>query len=57
MLDRTIGLSALALLIGFMAILIGFVPHPDLIAVIVVVVLMAGYDFYRSLFAGRDGRR
>lgn len=57
MLDRTIGLAALALLVGFMGVLLGFVPRLDLIAVVVVVVLMAGYDFYRALFAKRNDRR
>ncbi len=53
--DRIIGIAALALLVGFMGILIGFVPEIDLGIVLTVVVVMAGYDFYRSLFARRNG--
>lgn len=55
MLDRIIGLAALATLIGFMGILVGFVPDIDLVIVIAVVVAMASYDFYRSLFLKRNG--
>ena len=55
MLDRIIGLAAIAILIGFMGILVGFVPSIDLVIVIAVVVAMAAYDFYLSLFKSRNG--
>lgn len=55
MMDRIIGIAALALLVGFMGILIGFVPEIDLGIVLTVVVVMAGYDFYRSLFPRQNG--
>ena len=55
MLDRLIGLVAIAFLIGFVGILIGFVPDIDLVIIIGVVVIMACYDFYISLFKGRNG--
>jgi len=55
MLDRILGLAALAALIGFMGILVGFVPEIDLIIVIAVVVALAGYDFYWALFTRRNG--
>ena len=50
MTDKIIGLLAIAVLIGFVGIIIGFVPDLDLIAVVVIVVAMAAYDFYKSLF-------
>lgn len=56
MLDKTVGLAALAVLIGFMGILVAFVPDIDLVIVIAVVVALAAYDFYRSMFTSR-GRR
>lgn len=55
MTDRIIGIAALAILIGFVGIIVGFVPDLDLIVVVVVVVAMAGYDFYLTLFKG-DGK-
>ena len=55
MLDKIIGLSAIVVLIAFMGILIGFVPDIDLVLVIAIVVAMAGYDFYISLFKKRNG--
>lgn len=55
MLDRIIGIAALLTLAGFFGILVGFVPDVDLIAVIAVVTVLAGYDFYRTLFARRNG--
>ncbi|GHD51369.1 hypothetical protein GCM10017083_25750 [Thalassobaculum fulvum] len=55
--DKVIGVAAIALLAGFMGILVGFVPDIDLVIVVAVVVAMAGYDFYRSLFAKQDDRQ
>lgn len=55
MIDRVIGIAAIAVLIGFMGILVGFVPDVDLVIIIAIVVAMAGYDFYWSLFKGRNG--
>ncbi len=57
MMDKAIVIAALVLLIGFMAILIGFVPEIDLTIVVVIVVAMACYDFYRELFGKRNGDR
>lgn len=50
MLEKIIGIAAFAVLVGFMAILFGFVPDVDLAIVVVVVALLAGYDFYLMLF-------
>ncbi|MGF1628093.1 MAG: hypothetical protein ACFCUT_01345 [Kiloniellaceae bacterium] len=55
MLDKFIGFAAMAVLIGFMGILVGFVPSLDLIAVTVVVVVLAGCDFYYMMFIKKNG--
>jgi len=55
MLDKIIGLGAIALLIAFMAVLVVFVPDIDLILVIGIVCAMAAYDFYLTLFKSRSG--
>jgi len=55
MLDKVIGVVAIAFLMGFMGILIGFVPIPDLVVIIGIVVAMAAFDFYRALFLKRNG--
>lgn len=47
--DRILAALSLALLLAFLGVLVGFVPELDLAAVVVVVGLMAGYDFYLSL--------
>lgn len=48
-LDKILALLGLAAFIGFLAILIGFVPRLDLIVVTAIGVLLAIYDFYLSL--------
>lgn len=53
--DKVIAIIALATLIGFMLILVGFVPSTDLIIVVIVVSVMAAVDFYLLLFKRRDG--
>ena len=40
----------------FCSVLIVFVPHTDLVIVVVLVILMICFDFARELFFGRDGR-
>lgn len=55
MLDKIIGLAAIVFLIGFVGILIAFVPVPDLVIIVLIVVVMAAYDFYRSLFGRHNG--
>lgn len=46
--NRLIALFAFAALAGFLAILAIEVPSPDLVAVIVLTVLLVGYDFLTS---------
>jgi uncharacterized protein YqgC (DUF456 family) len=55
MIDKVTALLAFAVLLGFLGILVGFVPSLDLMIVIAVVVLMAGYEFYQALFKSRNG--
>lgn len=51
--DRILGVLALAALIAFLYILGSFVLEPDLIIIIVIGVLMACYDFWLELFAAK----
>ncbi|MEQ8394304.1 hypothetical protein [Thalassobaculum sp.] len=53
MTDKIIGVAAIATLAAFLAILVGFVHDVDLLIVLAIVVVMAGYDFYRALFSRR----
>jgi hypothetical protein len=55
MLDKTLGVAAIIVLIGFMGVLIVFVPDVDLILVTLVVTGMAAYDFYVTLFKPKNG--
>lgn len=55
MIDKVIGLLALAVLVAFFGILVVFVPDVDLILVVGVVAAMAAYDFYLTLFKGKKG--
>jgi len=55
--DRIIGIVALLVLIAFTGVLLVFVPDIDLAVVVVVVALLAAYDFYLMLFKeGGNGR-
>jgi hypothetical protein len=47
--DRILAVVSMAALIAFLGILVFFVNRLDLTIVVVVVVIMAGYDFYREL--------
>jgi hypothetical protein len=50
MVDRVIGCLALAVLVAFLAVIVGFVPEPALAVVMLVVAALAAYDFYGALF-------
>ena len=54
--ERLIAVLALACLLGFMAIVLGFVTEPDLIVITIIVLLMAGYDFYLQLFREKNDK-
>jgi len=51
--DRIIGIISLACLTGFLAVLGSFVREPPLIAVLVLGVIMASYDFWLELFVAK----
>ncbi|MGF1593907.1 MAG: hypothetical protein ACFCUW_11540 [Kiloniellaceae bacterium] len=58
MLDKFLGFAAMAVLVGFMGILVSFVTSLDLIIITVIVVVLAGSDFYYMLFRkNRNGGR
>lgn len=50
MTDKIVAVIALLSMCAFVSIVFIWVPEPSLIAVCVVVMLMAAYDFYRMLF-------
>jgi hypothetical protein len=57
MLDTILKIVALAAFIVSLAVLVIWVPSPDLVTVIVVVVAMAIYDFFlRPYLRNRNGR-
>jgi hypothetical protein len=56
MVDRIIGIAALAVLVAFLGVIVGFVPDVDLAIVIVIVAAMASYDFYLTLFPKRRNK-
>ena len=57
MLDRFIGIAAFVVLVAFMLVLFYFIPDFDLGLLIVVVGVLAGYDFYIMLFKRRQNGR
>lgn len=57
MLDIILRIAALAAFVASLAVLVIFVPEPDLVIVLVLVAAMAIYDFLiRPLRAGRRNR-
>jgi hypothetical protein len=56
MTEKIIAIVALASLIAFLGVLIGFVPEVDLTIVILLVCAMACYDFFLTLFGKRPNK-
>jgi len=54
LIDKALALLAMALFIGFLGILVWWVREPDLIIVVVVVTVMALYDFWLGAGHGKD---
>ncbi len=54
MMDKIFAAISLLLLFGFVGVVIGFVAELDLAIVVIVVLLMATYDFWKTLWHG-DG--
>lgn len=50
--NRVLAVLALALFAAFCLVIVVFVPDIDLSVVILGTVALAGYDFWRTLFAG-----
>ena len=57
MIDKIMAILGLASLIAFLAVVAWFVPDIDLIVVIVVVSLLAIYDFWRTFHERGNGAR
>lgn len=57
MLDKILATISILMFIGFVSIIVVFVMEPDLTIVIVGVVALAVYDFWRSNSGKRKGRR
>lgn len=55
--DKIMALVALATMVAFLAVVIVEVPHLDLAIVVIVVSLMAAYDFFLAIFRQRNGIR
>ena len=53
MTDKIMAVIALATVLSFMGVVAWFVPHPDLIGVIVLVGALAIYDFWDSFRSRR----
>ena len=53
MLDKVLGFLSIALLIGFMGIVVWYINRPALTTIVVLVVLLAIYDFWRDLSVTR----
>jgi fatty acid desaturase len=52
--DKILATLAIAVLLGFIGILLWFVAKPNLIIITVLVLCLAVYDFWRQMY--RDGR-
>jgi len=55
MLDKILATLSLAMLVAFMMVIAVYVNEPNLWVVIVVVLIMAAYDFRRGLRRDRNG--
>ena len=53
--DKFLAALALAVLIGFIGILLWFVAKPNLIVITVLVLCLAVYDFWRQMFRDSKG--
>ena len=49
MIDKIMAIASLATMIAFLLVVVFFVPDIDLIVVVILVSLMAIYDFWQSL--------
>lgn len=56
MLDVVLAVFSLALLTLFMGIVVWYIAVPDLTIIVVLVLLLAAYDFWRELRKPKNGR-
>jgi hypothetical protein len=56
MIDKLVAALALALMFGFVGILLWYLPRPDLIGIIGATMALAAYDFYDAVIRGRAKR-
>ncbi len=52
MMDKIFAAVSLIMLFGFVGVVIGFVAEVDLAIVVIIVLLMASYDFWKTLWRG-----
>ena len=55
MVDKIVALASLAALVAFMGVVVWFVNEPDLWIVVLIVLVMASYDFWISLRKSNNG--
>lgn len=53
MLDKFLGVFSIALLVVFMGIVVWYIDKPALTTIVVLVLLMAAYDFWRDLWGAK----
>ena len=52
--DRILAMLAILTMIAFVGVIIVRVPHIDLVIVCLITIVLASYDFYRTLRARRE---
>ena len=55
MLDKILVFIAMAALIAFLGVVIGFVAEPDLVIVTTLMIALASHDFWISVFKRKNG--
>ena len=55
MLDKVLAIFSLALLIAFTGVIVWYIARPNLTVIVVLVVALAVYDFWRELWGSRKG--
>ena len=53
--DRLLAVFSLTVFIAFLGIIVYFVAEVDLAIVVIIVIAMAAYDFYRTAFQQNSG--
>ena len=53
MLDKVLGVFSISLLIAFMGVVVWFIGRPALTIIVVLVLVMGAFDFWRELWGAR----